>query len=363
MISRLLVLICCSSAIADDGLLTDVFVGQTAGYHTYRIPAVVVSQADTLLAFCEGRRSGRSDAGDIDLLLRRSTDGGKTWSSSIVIWDDGANTCGNPSPVVDQATGKIWLLMTWNLGSDHEKQIMEGTSSQPRQVYVTSSDDDGLTWSKPVQISDSVRKSDWRWYATGPGNAIQLTRGKHAGRMLIPANHSQHSDPDAHPYRSHVFWSDDHGAHWQLGGLHGDRTNESAVAELSGGKILQAMRSYHGRNRRALSRSSDGGATWSDVQLHAQLDTPVCQASLLRFSWAEGDRPGRLLFSSPKGSKRSHMTIWASDDDGESWPIEKEIYTGDAAYSNLVRLRNGKVGLLFERDGYSKISLWEGTVN
>lgn len=355
-------LFCVASVSAQDTALRDVFVAGTGGYHTYRIPAIVVSKSGSLLAFCEGRRSGRGDAGNIDLLMRRSTDGGQTWSDSILIWDDAANTCGNPAPVVDQSTGTIWLLLTWNLGPDHEKQIMAGTSKEPRHVFVTHSTDDGLTWSTPENISADTRKDHWRWYATGPGNAIQLTHGKHAGRLLIPANHSDHTNSDAHPYRSHAFWSDDHGATWQLGGIHGDRTNESAVAELSDGSVLHAMRSYHGKNRRALSVSSDGGATWSKDKLHESLDTPVCQASLIRYSWPEGDKPGRLLFSSPKGKKRSHMTIWASDDDGKTWPVSKEVYAGDAAYSNLVRLPNGKVGLLFERDSYKAISLWEGVV-
>jgi len=253
---------------------SDVFVAGKGGYHTYRIPAIVMTNKGTLLAFCEGRKSSRGDAGNIDMLVSRSTNQGKTWSDPIVIWDDQNNTCGNPAPVVDQSTGVIWLPLTWNLGSDHEGHIKAGTSKHPRLEYMTHSKDDGLTWSKPKQISDQVRKDHWRWYATGPCNSIQLKRGKYKGRLLIPANHSDHSDKTKHPYRSHVFWSDDHGKTWTLGGVHEDRTNESAVVELADGSILQSMRSYHGKHNRAFATSSDGGKTWSKVHLENTIKTP-----------------------------------------------------------------------------------------
>lgn len=338
----------------------DVFARNEGAYHTYRIPAVVSTKKGTLLAFCEGRKDGRGDAGNIDMLVSRSTDHGKTWSDPIVIWDDAGNTCGNPAPVVDQSTGTVWLPMTWNLGSDHEKDILAGTSEDVRHVYVTRSDDDGVTWSEPTRISDSTRRPHWRWYATGPGNAIQLTRGKHAGRLLIPANHSDHSDEDRHPYRSHVIYSDDHGKSWQLGGIHEDRTNESAVVELSDGSILQAMRSYHGKNRRAMAKSNDGGDSWSELYLDEKLDTPVCQANILRYSWQDDqDRGGRsrILFSSPRGKGRSKMTVWCSYDEGKTWPVFKEIFAGESAYSNLIALPHGKIGALYEKDGYASISL------
>lgn len=332
-----------------------VFTRGVGDYHTYRIPAIVWTKQGTLLAFCEGRKSGGGDAGNIDMLVSRSSDGGKTWSDPLLIWDDGNNTCGNPAPVVDQSTGVIWLPLTWNLGSDHEKQIMAGTSQQPRHVYVCSSADDGRTWSQPAKISDSSRKDHWRWYATGPGNAIQLTRGAHKGRLLIPANHSDHSDPNSHPYRSHVFYSDDHGRSWQLGGVHEHKTNESAVVELSDGSILQSMRSYHGKHNRAHSISSDGGATWGKVWLEDALQTPVCQGSILRYSWAE-DGKSRILYSSPAGQGRTHLTVSLSDDEGKSWPVKKLIHAGGSAYSNLVALPENRFGILYEKDDYKTIS-------
>ncbi len=338
----------------------DVFESGAGDYHTYRIPAIVLSNKDTLLAFCEGRKAGRGDAGNIDMLVCRSTDLGKTWSEPLLIWDDDGNTCGNPCPVVDRDTGTIWLLLTWNLGSDHEGHIMSGKSQHPRHVYVTHSTDDGQTWASPQKISEQTRKPHWRWYATGPGNAIQLTRGEHKGRLLIPANHSDHTDAEKHPYRSHVFWSDDHGRTWELGGLHEDRTNESAVVELSDGSVLQSMRSYHGRHNRAMATSRDGGKTFGEVYLDDALQTPVCQASILRYSWPDDLGAGgksRILFSSPAGTGRTHLTVRLSYDEGKTWPVSKVVYAGGSAYSNLVALPDGRIGVLYEKDGYRKIVL------
>jgi len=333
----------------------NVFVSGKEGYARHRIPAIVRTNEGTLLAFCEGRTGG--DSGPIDMVLKRSTDNGKTWGPLQVVWDDGDNTCGNPCPVVDRETGTIWLLMTWNLGTDHERTIMSGSSKDVRHVYVTHSTDDGATWAPPKKISDTTRRKHWRWYATGPGNGIQLVRGAHKGRLLIPCNHSDHNS-GGHPYRSHVIYSDDHGESWQLGGVHQDRTNESAVVELSDGSILQAMRSYHGKNRRAMAVSPDGGKSWGNVYLDGALDTPVCQANILRWNWPKGDADahGRILFSSPEGTSRSRMTIWMSLDDGKTWPTRKLINPAAAAYSNLVVLPGGRIGLLYETRGCKTIS-------
>ena len=167
---------------ARDPRYTEVYTSGEKGYNTFRIPSVIATSRGTLLAFAEARREGAGDAGDIDLVLKRSEDGGVSWSPLQVVGDNGPNTFGNPCPVVDRTTGTIWLLTTQNRGTDREKDIIAGTSQAGRSVAVLHSTDDGVTWSAPVDITASVKQADWTWYATGPGVGIQ-TR---TGRLVIP---------------------------------------------------------------------------------------------------------------------------------------------------------------------------------
>jgi sialidase-1 len=137
---------------ARDPRYTDVYTSGEKGYNTFRIPSVIATSRGTLLAFAEARREGAGDAGDIDLVLKRSEDGGISWSPLQVVGDNGANTFGNPCPVVDRATGAIWLLTTQNRGTDREKDIIAGTSQAGRSAAVLHSTDDGVTWSAPTDI-------------------------------------------------------------------------------------------------------------------------------------------------------------------------------------------------------------------
>lgn len=346
---------------------TDVFTRGQDGYHTYRIPAIIVTTNGTVLAFCEGRKNSGSDSGDIDLLVKRSADGGKTWSAQQVIWSDAANTCGNPAPVVDRDTGIIWLLMTWNSGFDKEDGIQYLKARDTRRVFITHSTEDGATWEKPKEITSSVKRSDWGWYATGPVNGIQLTRGLRsragvppAGRLVIPCNHSTLATATQVVTRSHVIFSDDHGKTWQIGGIEDEMTNESTIVELSDGSLLHNMRSYHKKSRRAVATSQDSGLTWSPVKLDDTLIEPVCQASILRCTWPDSGGISRILFSNPASTKREKLTVRLSYDEGATWPVSKEIHSGPAAYSCLTILPDQSIGCLFERgatNSYEKISL------
>jgi sialidase-1 len=350
----------CASLSRDPLKIAPVFVSGQAGYHTYRIPAIIVTQKGTVLAFCEGRKNSRSDTGDIDLVWKRSTDGGKTWSAQKILWSDGANTCGNPAPVIDQTTGIIWLLMTWNDGADKEDAIKLQKARNTRRVFVTSSADDGLTWAAPREITASTKRPEWGWYATGPCHGIQLTRGPHKNRLVIPANHSIKGDAPEAATRSHVIFSDDHGKTWQLGGIEEEKTNESTIVELSDGTLMHNMRSYHGKNRRAVATSSDAGVTWSPVKLDDALIEPVCQGSILRHTGPDGADKGCILFSNPASTKREKMTVRASYDEGKTWPAFREIFAGPAAYSDLAVLPDKSIGCLFEcgaTNAYETISL------
>lgn len=323
----------------------DVFVSGEAGYHTYRIPALLTSPQGTLLAFCEGRKTGRGDHGDLDLVLKRSTDGGKSWGKLELVYEEGGDakiTIGNPCPVVDQSNGRIWLPFTRNNDD----------------VFVTYSDDDGQTWAKPKRITPSVKDKAWTWYATGPGIGIQLTRGEHKGRLVIPCDHRLR-DVDGGwrgAGHSHVIYSDDHGRTWRQGEPTENAMNECQVVELPDGRILLNMRSYRGHGRRAVAISKDGGVTWSACRDDETLVEPVCQASLIRYSWPHEGK-SRLLFSNPASAKERHrLTIRLSYDEGKTWPIERLLYAGSAAYSSLARLPDDEIGILYERDSYKTIT-------
>jgi sialidase-1 len=307
-----------------------------------------VTQSGALLAFCEGRRLSAADTGDIDLIVKRSEDGGRTWSEHQVIWDDGPNVCGNPCPVIDETTGRIWLLLTWNLGTDAEPAIINQLSRDTRHVYVTWSDDDGLTWSEPVEITDHVKMPDWTWYATGPATGIQIRYGPHAGRLIIPCDHIE---AGTKKYYSHIIYSDDHGQTWQIGGrTPSDEVNECQAVELAGGRLMLNMRSYNRtRKNRAVSFSEDGGLTWSQVEHDFALVDPICQASILRCSQEGLHDKNRLLFSNPASSQaRMAMTVRISYDEGKTWPVAKLLHHGPSAYSSLAVLPDGSVAILYE---------------
>lgn len=316
---------------------TGVFVSGRDGYHTYRIPAIVVTRENKLLAICEGRRNSARDHGDICLLLKRSTDGGHTWGEQQIIYEDPSEeeiTIGNPCPVVDQDTGTIWLSFCRN----------------NREVFVTHSNDEGLTWQPPVDITGDVKKPDWTWYATGPVNGIQLHVGPNQGRLVMPCDHRVEGAREwREAGRSHIIYSDDHGETWRLGNATDWGMNECTVVELTDGRLMLNMRSYRGKGLRAVALSEDGGVSWSDCIDAPALVEPVCQASLLRCSWPEeSDGRSRILFSNPAGNERTRMTIRLSYDEGQTWPVAKLLNAGPSAYSCLVVLPDETIGCLYE---------------
>lgn len=346
--SLLVVALLAAETWADE---TVVYRAGQDGYHTYRIPALIVSPKGALLAFCEGRKTSKQDHGDVDLVLKRSTDGGKTWSQQQLIHEEGGEekiTIGNPCPVVDHESGTIWLPLT----RDNDR------------VLILTSTDDGVTWSKPRDITSSVKKENWTWYATGPGNGIQLTQGKHRGRLVIPCDHRVKEEKDRNlSTRSHVIYSDDHGQTWQIGGLLTAGTNECAVVELDGGDLLINMRSYRGKQCRATSRSSDGGLTWTEVVDDPNLVEPICQASLIAFDSLRTKPAQWLAFCNPADPKaRRNLTLRLSQDGGKTWPISKVLAEGSSIYSSLAEIpvRWGsedpdEICVLYERDDYKEI--------
>ncbi|MFC1634102.1 exo-alpha-sialidase [Planctomycetota bacterium] len=319
---------------------TVIYESGKQGYHTYRIPALVVTGNGTLLAFCEGRKTNRSDHGDIDLMLRRSSDGGRTWDQQRIVYEEGDTekiTIGNPCAVVDEATGIVWLAFCRN--ND--------------RVFITHSTDEGKNWVQPGEITEKVKEPEWGWYATGPGHGIQLQHGEHKGRLVLPCdcgNSKGWGDWDKKGH-SLVIYSDDHGKSWARGGVTENGMNECEVVELADGSLLLSMRNYRGPKQRAFAVSKDGGHTWSSPQHHEQVYCPTCQASMHRCSW----QPNRILYSGPGGPGRENMTIRMSYDEGKTWPAAKVLKKGSAAYSDLAMLPDGRIGCLYEVDGYKQI--------
>lgn len=336
---------------ADVRFATDVFTSGEGGYQTYRIPSLLVSPKGALLAFCEGRKTGASDDGDIDLVMRRSDDGGRSWGPTSLVYEEGGSarvTIGNPCPVVDARTGTIWLTFCRNNDD----------------VLVTSSRDDGRTWAAPRTITQEVKKPGWGWYATGPGVGVQLAHGGLAGRLVIPCDHREPVEGKQVMF-SHVFFSDDHGLSWSLGGTVDRHTDECQVVELADGELLINMRNYWGSEggrpdrggMRAVARSRDGGATWSPLAFDSALIEPVCQASLIALP-----NPGRpaeplLIFTNPASTTaRRALTVRVSGDGGKTWPVAVPVDAGPSAYSCLAALPKGRVGLLYERGKSAQIT-------
>jgi|GEM_PF-949152 len=324
------------------------FISGLDGYHTYRIPSIAVSTHGTILAVCEGRKNSSGDSGDIDLIIKRSEDHGKTWSRQEVIWDDGSNTCGNPCMVADRETGTIWLLGTWSNGEDTEHEIINQTAIDTRRIFVLSSSDDGISWSKPVEITEYVKKSAWTWYATGPGSGIQIKNGPFKNRLIIPCDHIE---AETKHYYSHIIYSDDKGKTWKLGGRTPEHmVNECQVVELSGGRIMLNMRNYDPSMRhRQIAFSDNGGIRWYKQRFDKTLVEPICQAATEGYSRPGDGRNGIIFFSNPaSGERRENMTLKASYNEGKSWSDSIVLYKGPSAYSDLDITDEGHVAVLYE---------------
>ncbi len=338
--------------------LVDVFVNGQDGYPAFRIPALIATSRGTLLAFAEGRAHLRDHA-ENDIVLKRSTDGGKTWGPLQVVHEDGANSLGNPTAVIVRGTGRA-LLMYQRYAQGFDEHKAEPGLQGPRicRTYTQSSDDEGATWSRPVEVTAQVKRpTEVTSTAVGPGIGIQLRRGKHSGRILMPFNQGPFGK-----WKVYAVFSDDGGQSWRYGqtapeGAAG-HANEVQFAELKDGSILLNARNQGGGlKQRKTAVSHDGGATWSTTLHDPALIEPVCQASLLRHPGTGDPTSDVFLFCNPATQTgRTNGMVRLSRDDGKTWPLARVLYPGGFAYSCLTSLPDGSVGCLFERDGTTKIS-------
>lgn len=310
------------------------------GYAFFRIPSMVITKNGTILAFAEGRVNSVADQGDIDIVLKRSTDRGKTWSNIIKVKDDGKNRCRNQVPIYLPESNRILLVSCWD--SEDVKGI---------QICVTHSDDEGLTWSAEKKITSSVMFDNDRWYATGPCHGIVKQFEPHKGRIIVPCNHHLKNQPQG---RSHVIYSDDGGETWHIGGIVDKfNTNESSVTELSNGNLLLDMRnqdakSQNNKRYRIHAISTDGGESWGPSYQSTLFD-PICQGSIL-YAGTGDNGMGRILFSNPNSlTRRNNNTLQMSEDDGKTW-TKSFSYTGSdfGGYSDISMFPEGTVGVLYE---------------
>jgi sialidase-1 len=333
--------------------LVDVFANGQDGYPAYRIPALITTKRGTLLAFAEGRASLRDHA-ENDIVLKRSTDNGRTWGPLRLVDEDATNALNNPTAVVVRGTGRV-ILMYQRYAKGFDEHNAEPGNDGPHicRTFIKHSDDDGVTWSKRVDVTSQVKRPlEVTSTATGPGIGIQLTRGKYAGRILMPFNQGPYGR-----WQVYTVFSDDGGKSWRYGETAKEGTrgyaNEVQFAELNDGSVMLNARNQGGDKLRKIAISRDGGETWSPTHTDATLIEPVCQASLLRVPDERDPAKGILLFSNPASqTARTNGTIRLSRDEGRTWPVSRVLYPVKFGYSCLTSLANGAIGCLFEREGY-----------
>jgi hypothetical protein len=322
---------------------TDVFISGADGYHTYRIPAIETAPDGSLIAFAEARKYSASDPGgskqDIDLVFKRSTNNGTTWSSMTVLEDPGELwSAANPVTVVDRTSGRLWVVYLRSQPGKSTRTSRPGTDDM--QTLARWSDNSGQTWSAPLDLTGVARDMEdqsWRASVPGPGGALQTG----AGRLVVPIWKS--------PYAVFTLFSDDHGNTWQRSQfVPGNQVgNENQVVELADGRILMDIRQATGTHR-WLAESVDSGTTWGEPRSGLTVTPVMC--AIERFTLkATGEDRNRLLWTGPKGPNRRRLVIRTSDDEGRTFTNERLITDTFAAYSDLTILKDKTVGILWER--------------
>jgi sialidase-1 len=356
-----------------------VFTSGAESYKNYRIPAIIALPNGSLLAFCEGRKDNAADYGDIDIVMKRSTDNGNTWSALKIIVDNENQQAGNCAPVVDlndpaYPQGRIFLF--YNTGNNTESEIRNGKGL--REVWYKTSTDNGETWSNATNITAQVHRpkqpqvnaaynfpEDWRSYANTPGHAIQFQHGTYKGRIYVAANHSSgNPQPNFTDYKAHGFYTDDHGKTFHLSNsVPVPGSNENMAVELSDNKLMLNMRNQSGNIKaRIIAISSDGANTWGTTYFDKHLPDPVCQGSIL----AIGEKKKKTILAfcnAADTTARNNLTLRISYDEGKSWKESFVVDKSDdekkrsdyTAYSDLVKLPNDELGILYERNDYKEI--------
>ncbi len=355
-----------------------VYISGTEGHKSYRIPAIIKNGQGELLAFAEGRVKGSGDFGDINIVLKKSTDNGKKWGAMTTVVDYNDLQAGNPAPVFDNSDpnfpkGRIFLF--YNTGNNHEGEVRKGKGL--REVWYKTSIDGGNTWSEGVNITLQTHrpnqplvnpaynfKEDWRSYANTPGHAMQFEMGKYKGRIFVAANHSA-GEPQKQftDYAAHGFYTDDHGKTFKLSETVAiEGSNEATATQISDNRLMLNARNQKGDKRsRIVTISNNGGETWSETYFDENLPDPVCEGSILNIG-KKKDKSILAFCNAADTKNRDSLTLRISFDDGKSWEISKLVYAGKenkdkspSAYSDIVKIGKKTIGVLFEKDNYSEI--------
>ena len=331
-------------------------------YAQYREQAVVVTNSGAVVMIAQGRNKSRwSDRSGQDLVCKTSRDSGKTWSAGRLVVSHGPKSVCPNAAVYDRRTGRIHVL--YNLFMWDYTHVPKGVRGELgdlncRQFTVTS-DDDGRTWSRPRDISHMV-DTKGAVMVVGSGEGIQLQRGPHKGRLIVAGG-------DFYKGKKVLcYYSDDRGKTWKRSKVVPFKgkmawASESKVAELHDGTLVLNSRTFvrDGSKQRLRTRafSTDGGITWSTLANDPALKTVSCNGSLIAVRHARGAGGTILLCSVPVGPKRTHGTVYVSLDGGKTWPIKRLVVPGAFAYSSLIELPDGRVGLFYEADGYRAVRL------
>lgn len=343
-------------------------IGDDPAYRRYHIPGLVVTAKGTVLAWCEARKTD-GDWADIRILLRRSTDDGKTWSEAKSIAAVDGPVSKNPFSLALKNTDP--KTVTYNnpvLIAGRDGTVHMLFSLEYMRCFYQRSADDGVSWSQPVEITKSFeafrKHYDWKVLATGPNHSIQLR----TGRLVVPVWLSTGTGGNAHrPSVTATIYSDDAGKTWLAGDIAVPNTeawinpNETVALELADGRVMLNVRSESRAHRRLVVTSPDGATGWSTPQFDDALLEPICMAGLVRYDHA-GQR--LLLFSNPhnlnradgkaepgKGRDRRNVSVKASSDEGRTWTTGKSLEPGPSAYSDLAVTKAGTILCLYGRAG------------